>query len=719
MLLNSIKLYCIILIIVTDVEVLYVIDVPKIYASMVFNDSEMKKRLPQKIYENLRKAIDENIALSPEIGEVVAQAMKSWALEKGATHFTHWFQPMTEVTAEKHDSFLNFDSEGNVKMSFSGKELIKGESDASSFPSGGLRATFEARGYTSWDPTSYAFIKNNSLYIPTFFCSYSGEVLDRKTPLLKSMYALNKQAMRILKILKNNKIRKVTPYVGAEQEYFLIDKSVYEKRKDIIFCGRTLFGAKPVKAQDLYDHYFASLRPRVADFMIDLDNELWKLGVPSKTKHNEVAPAQHEVAQIYTRSNLAADQNYILMETLKTVAEKHNLVCLLNEKPFKFINGSGKHNNWSLSSDEGINLFDPGKSPRDNIQFLIFLCAMIKAVDEYADLLRISVSSLGNDERLGSQEAPPVVVSMYLGPEITDILESIESGKIYTQKERGTFEIGLNVFPRFPKDTSDRNRTSPFAFTGNKFEFRMVGSNQSIATPNMILNTIMAQALKEFADALEKSKTPIEYLNTLLIDTIKKHKRIIFNGNSYSKEWFAEAKRRGLPIHSTAVDALEHLLDEKNIKLFDTHGVLSRAEIQSRYEIYMKSYCKLAHIEAQTMISMIKSEILPAVSKYNHKLAKTLAVKNGLNLNLNSDYEYKVIKNLSDLSSKLCDAVCELSKLENSCFCTENISERAQKYRDLVVCQMRKTREIVDKIEVEMPKECWPYPSYEDILFSV
>ncbi|MBR2578719.1 MAG: glutamine synthetase III [Clostridia bacterium] len=694
-------------------------DVPKIYASMVFNDAEMRKRLPQQVYEDLIKAVDEDIALSPEIGEIVAQAMQSWALEKGATHFTHWFQPMTEVTAEKHDSFLNFDSEGNVKMSFSGKELIKGESDASSLPSGGLRATFEARGYTSWDPTSYAFIKNNSLYIPTFFCSYSGEVLDKKTPLLKSMYALNKQALRILKILKNDKVHKVTPYMGAEQEYFLIDKEVYKKRKDIIFCGRTLFGAKPVKSQDLYDHYFASLRPRVSDFMIDLDNELWKLGVPSKTKHNEVAPAQHEVAQIYTRSNLAADQNYIVMETLKNVAEKHNLVCLLHEKPFKFINGSGKHNNWSLSSDRGINLFEPGKSPRDNIQFLIFLCAMIKAVDEYADLLRISVSSLGNDARLGGQEAPPAIVSMYLGPEIMTILESIESGEIYTQKERGIFEIGLNVFPRFPKDTSDRNRTSPFAFTGNKFEFRMVGSNQSIATPNMILNTIMAESLKEFADILEKSDNPIEYLNILLVKTIKKHKRVIFNGNSYSEKWFDEAKKRGLPIYNTTVDALEHLLDEKNVKLFETHGVLSRVELNSRYEIYIKNYCKMLHIEVQTMISMIKSEILPAVSKYNHKLAKTLSVKNDLNLDLSSDYEYKSLKKLSELSDRLCAATDKLNETENLCSKFENMSECARNYRDLVLDQMNATRDIVDEIETEMPKEYWPYPNYEDILFSV
>ena len=694
-------------------------DVPKIYASMVFGDVEMKKRLPKKTYEELKQAIDDNTPLSAEIGEVVAQAMKTWALEKGATHFTHWFQPMTEVTAEKHDSFLNLDSQGNVKMSFSGKELIKGESDASSLPSGGLRATFEARGYTSWDPTSYAFIKNNSLYIPTFFCSYSGKVLDEKTPLLKSMYALNKQALRILKILGNDKVRKVTPFVGAEQEYFLIDKEMYKKRKDIIFCGRTLFGAKPVKAQDLSDHYFGSLRPRVARFMINLDAELWKLGVPSKTKHNEVAPAQHEIAQIHTCSNLAADQNHIIMEALKNVAEDHNLVCLLHEKPFKFINGSGKHNNWSLSSDTGINLLDPGVSPRENIQFLVFLCAMIKAVDEYADLLRISASSFGNDERLGGQEAPPTIVSVYLGPEIMAILESIESGVIYTNKEPDTFEIGLNVFPCFPKDTADRNRTSPFAFTGNKFEFRMVGSNQSIATPNIVLNTIMAQALKEFADVLEKSENPSERLNSLMIETIKKHKRIIFNGNNYSDEWAAEAKKRGLPIYPSAVDAFEHILDEKNINLFESNGVLSRIELISRYEIHMENYCKLMHIEAQTMISMVKNEILPAVSKYNHKLAKTLLVKKDLKMDISDDYEYNALKKLSELSTELYKAAQKLDLLEKNANDLKSIVESAHSYCNEVAISMSEVRKIVDALEVEMPKVYWPFPNYEDILFSV
>ncbi len=694
-------------------------NVPEIYASMVFNDSEMKKRLPPEVYDDLKKSINENIFIDAKIGEVVAQAMKTWALEKGATHFTHWFQPMTEITAEKHDSFLDFDSDGNVKMNFSCKELIKGESDASSLPSGGLRATFEARGYTSWDPTSYAFVKNNSLYIPTFFCSYSGEVLDEKTPLLKSMYALNKQALRILRILGNDKVKKVTPYMGAEQEYFLIDKDIYEKRKDIIFCGRTLFGAKPVKAQDLSDHYFSSLRPRVAEFMIDLDNELWKLGVPSKTKHNEVAPAQHEVAQIYTCSNLASDQNHIIMETLKTVAEKHNLVCLLHEKPFKFINGSGKHNNWSLASDRGINLLDPGKSPRDNIQFLVFLCAMIKAVDEYADLLRISVSSLGNDQRLGGQEAPPAIVSIYLGPEMMAILESIEKGEIYTQEERGTFEIGLNVFPRFPKDTADRNRTSPFAFTGNKFEFRMAGSNQSIAAPNMVLNTIMAQSLKEFADVLEQSNNPSERLNTLLVDTIKKHKKVIFNGNSYSGQWVEEAKKRGLPNYASTVEALEHSLDEKNIKIFETHKVLSRIEMVSRYEIHMENYCKLVHIEAQTMESMVKSEILPAVSKYTHKLAKTVLVKNSVGADISCDYEYNALKKLSALSTKLCESVEKLKEYEQKANDISDVKRCAHEYRNVVLKSMEEVRKTVDELEVDMPKKYWPFPTYEDILFSV
>lgn len=695
------------------------INVPKMYGSCVFSDEEMKKRLPLEIYERLKKSIDENLAVDCETGEFVARAMKDWALEKGATHFTHWFQPLTEITAEKHDSFLNFGKDGNVEMDFSIKDLFKGESDASSLPSGGLRATFEARGYTSWDPTSYAFVKNHSLYIPTFFCSYSGEVLDEKTPLLKSMYALSKQCLRILKILGNKDVKKVTPCMGAEQEYFLIDKEMYEKRKDIIFCGRTLFGSKPVKAQDLSDHYFAALRPRVAEFMQDLDLELWKLGVPSKTKHNEVAPAQHEVAQIYTYSNLAADQNHIIMETLKLVAERHNLVCLLHEKPFEFINGSGKHNNWSLCSNDGKNLLDPGDSPRENIQFLIFLCAMIKAVDEYADLLRISVSSPSNDCRLGGQEAPPAIVSVYLGEEITDVLRSVESGEIYTQPIKNDFEIGLNVFPKFSRDTSDRNRTSPFAFTGNKFEFRMAGSGQSVASPNMILNTIMAQSLKEFADELEKSSNPSSKLNELLVATIKKHKKVIFNGDSYSIQWAEEAAKRGLCDFKTTVEALEHSLDEKNLKLFETHGVLSRREMKSRYGIHLENYSNIIHIESKTLISMVKSEILPAISKYTKVMAETVWAKKQLESDVLCDYEMDMLKKFTEISSELYSDIQKLYTLDSEISGISDSLERARGYRDKVIKLMKEIRGSINWVESCIPKEFWPYPTYEDILFSV
>lgn len=695
------------------------IDVPKIFGSMVFNDEEMKKRLPLKVYDSLKKSVDENSPLDCETSEVVAQAMRLWALEKGATHFTHWFQPMTEITAEKHNSFLDFDLDGNVEMSFSGKELIKGESDASSLPSGGLRATFEARGYTSWDPTSYAFVKNQSLYIPTFFCSYSGEVLDEKTPLLKSMYAVNEQSLRVLRLLGNNEVNKVTPSVGAEQEYFLIDKNVYKKRKDIIFCGRTLFGAKPVKAQDLSDHYFAALKPRVMEFMQDLDEELWKLGVPSKTKHNEVAPSQHEVAQIHTYSNLATDQNHIIMETLKVVAERHDLVCLLHEKPFDQINGSGKHNNWSLLTNNGVNLLDPGKLPHENIQFLIFLCAVIKAVDEYSDLLRISISSPGNDCRLGGQEAPPAIVSIYLGDEIMAILESIERGEIYTNKKIGNLEIGLNVFPDFPRDTSDRNRTSPFAFTGNKFEFRMVGSSQSIAFSNTILNTIAAQALKEFADELEESEDIMLHLNSLLVNTIKKHKKIIFSGNSYSDKWEEEAKKRGLYNLKTTVDALEHFLDEKNVKLFETHKVLSHVEMNSRYEIQMSNYCKIIQIEAKTMLSMVRNEILPSVSKYTKKLTKAVLAKTQLGADISFEYELDTLKKLSDLSSELYKSVQELLFCSDELNNVSDIKKCACECKNSVSKIMHKMRKTVNELEANMPKEYWPFPTYEEILFSV
>ncbi len=695
------------------------VKITDMFGSMVFNEKVMKQKLSSKVYNSLKKAIDENSSVDSLTGEIIAQAIKEWAIEKGATHFTHWFQPMTEVTAEKHNSFLEFDSEGNVEMNFSVKELIKGESDASSFPSGGLRATFEARGYTSWDPTSYAFVKNKSLYIPSFFCSYSGEVLDEKTPLLKSIYALNKQSLRILKILGNESISKVTPSIGAEQEYFLIDKDVYKKRKDIVFCGRTLFGADPVKAQDLSDHYFGALKPRIVRFMQEVDEELWKLGIPSKTKHNEVAPAQHEVVQIHTHSNLASDQNHIIMETLKIVADRHNLVCLLHEKPFKGINGSGKHNNWSLMTNTGVNLLDPGTSPRDNAQFLIFLCAMIKAVDEYADLLRISVSSYSNDKRLGGQEAPPSIISVYLGDEIMGILESIERGEIYTRQARNNFKIGLNVLLSFPCDTSDRNRTSPFAFTGNKFEFRMVGSSQSVASPNMVLNTIVAEALKEFADELEGLSIPSEHINALLVKTIKKHKRIIFSGNSYSKDWEEEAKLRGLNNFKSSIEALEHSLDEKNIKLFETHGVLSRRELDSRYKIHMENYCKVLHIESKTLISMVRGDILFAVSKYTKKLSDAVIAKSELKCDISVEYELNMIKHLSKLSSSLFKKIEQLETCNKELKKIESLSERARRSSTEVLTLMDETRKIIDEMEKNMPKKYWPYPTYEDIIYSV
>ena len=690
----------------------------ELFGSMVFNNRAMKELLPSKVYISLKNSINNNEPIDPEMAEAIAHAMKVWAIEKGATHFTHWFQPLTEITAEKHNSFLDISPEGNVETNFSVRELVKGESDASSFPSGGLRATFEARGYTSWDPTSFAFVKNHSLYIPSFFCSYSGEVLDEKTPLLKSMYALNKQSLRILKILGNDKVTKVTPCTGAEQEYFLIDKEFYTKRQDIITCGRTLFGAKPVKSQDISNHYFAALKPKIADFMQELDEELWKLGIPSKTKHNEVAPAQHEVAQIYTYSNIAADQNHLIMETLRVVAERHNLVCLLHEKPFDKINGSGKHNNWSLVSNRGINLLEPGKSPQDNIQFLIFLCAMIKAVDEYSDLLRISASSPSNDCRLGGHEAPPAIISVYLGEEIMAVLEALEAGEVYTCKRKGNFEIGLNVFSNFPCDTSDRNRTSPFAFTGNKFEFRMVGSSQSVAVPNMILNTIAAQALKEFADELENSSNLALSLNALLVRTIKKHKRVIFNGNSYSEKWELEAKKRGLYNLKTTVDALNHFLDEKNINLFETHGVLSKKEMISRYEVHMKNYCNVIHIEAQTMISIIKRDILPAVSRYTKELSETINLKSQLN-GIAYEYELESLEKLSRLLSQLHIKVSELIVQDEKAHSMIDTKISANSYKDIVIKIMSEARSLVDEMELKMPKDYWPYPTYQDILFSI
>ena len=588
--------------------------VPEMFGSLVFNDDVMREKLPKDVYKSLRKTIDRGTDLDINVANVVANAMKDWAVEHGATHYTHWFQPMTGITAEKHDSFISPTSNGKVIMEFSGKELIKGEPDASSFPSGGLRATFEARGYTAWDPTSYAFIKDGSLYIPTAFCSYGGEVLDKKTPLLRSMEAISEQAVRVLRLFGNTSVRRVNTTVGPEQEYFLVDKKYYEAREDLMFTGRTLFGAKPPKGQELEDHYFGVIKPRVAAFMKELDEELWKLGVYAKTKHNEVAPAQHELAPIFTTTNIASDHNQLTMEMMKKVAERHGLVCLLHEKPFAGVNGSGKHNNWSISTDKGQNLLDPGTTPYENAQFLLFLVAVIKAVDDYQDLLRISVASAGNDHRLGANEAPPAIVSMFVGEELEEVLDAIEKGTDYKGGEKQTMEIGVHVLPNFPKDTTDRNRTSPFAFTGNKFEFRMLGSNQSISGPNIVLNTIVAEELKQFADELEGAEDFTKALNDLIRKTIKEHTRIIFNGDGYADSWPIEAAKRGLLNYKTTVEALPHFIDKKNIDLFTSHNVFTEKEMISRTEILLETYSKTINIEALTLNDMVKKQILPALS---------------------------------------------------------------------------------------------------------
>ena len=597
-------------------------DIPNLFGSLVFNDSVMKARLPKETYKSLKNTIQAGKPLDLAVANVVANAMKDWAIEKGATHFTHWFQPMTGITAEKHDSFISPDKNGNIIMEFSGKELIQGEPDASSFPSGGLRATFEARGYTAWDPTSYAFIKDGTLCIPTAFCSYSGEALDKKTPVLRSMQALNKQALRILKLFGKDDVKKVITTVGPEQEYFLVDKEMYEKRPDLVFCGRTLFGSRPPKGQEMEDHYFGTIKPRVSAYMKELDEELWKLGVLAKTKHNEVAPAQHELAPIFTTTNIATDHNQLTMELMKSIANKHGLACLLHEKPFAGVNGSGKHNNWSISTDTGVNLLEPGDTPAENAQFLLFLTAVIKAVDDYQDLLRVSVASAGNDHRLGANEAPPAIVSMFLGDELTEILKSIENGTTYIAKEKSPMEIGVRVLPKFFRDTTDRNRTSPFAFTGNKFEFRMLGSTFSIAGPNIILNTIVAEELRQFADTLEKSSNFDEDLNTLIKNTIKDHNRIVFNGNNYSDDWIKEAESRGLLNLKTTPDALPYFVSSKNVDLFTKHHVFSESELYSRYEILLENYSKTLHIEALTMIDMTKKDIIPAVLEYQGEIAR-------------------------------------------------------------------------------------------------
>ena len=692
--------------------------VPEMFGSLVFNDDVMREKLPKDVYKSLRKTIDRGTDLDINVANVVANAMKDWAVEHGATHYTHWFQPMTGITAEKHDSFISPTSNGKVIMEFSGKELIKGEPDASSFPSGGLRATFEARGYTAWDPTSYAFIKDGSLYIPTAFCSYGGEVLDKKTPLLRSMEAISEQAVRVLRLFGNTSVRRVNTTVGPEQEYFLVDKKYYEAREDLMFTGRTLFGAKPPKGQELEDHYFGVIKPRVAAFMKELDEELWKLGVYAKTKHNEVAPAQHELAPIFTTTNIASDHNQLTMEMMKKIAERHGLVCLLHEKPFAGVNGSGKHNNWSISTDKGQNLLDPGTTPYENAQFLLFLVAVIKAVDEYQDLLRISVASAGNDHRLGANEAPPAIVSMFVGEELEEVLDAIEKGTDYKGGEKQTMEIGVHVLPNFPKDTTDRNRTSPFAFTGNKFEFRMLGSNQSISGPNIVLNTIVAEELKQFADELEGAEDFTKALNDLIRKTIKEHKRIIFNGDGYAESWPLEAEKRGLLNYKTTVEALPHFIDKKNIDLFTSHNVFTEKEMISRTEILLETYSKTINIEALTLNDMVKKQLLPALSTYTADLAAALAAKTAVVDGIDVSMEESGLKELSAAQGKLYALSCKLDK-ELAEVPGGEALETATYYRDVIFAEMQGMREVIDAAEEKVSSDVWPVPTYSDIIFRV
>ncbi len=693
--------------------------VTEIFGCNVFNDATMKERLPKETYKALKKTIHDGKPLDLRVANTVANTMKDWALEKGATHFTHWFQPMTGITAEKHDSFITPTDDGHVIMEFSGKELIKGEPDASSFPSGGLRATFEARGYTAWDPTSYAFIKDNILCIPTAFCSYTGEVLDKKTPLLRSMEAINEQGLRILKLFGNTTAKRIITTVGAEQEYFLIDESNYELRKDLIYCGRTLFGAPAPKGQELDDHYFGAIKPRISEYMKDLDAELWKLGVLAKTKHNEAAPAQHELAPIYSTTNIATDHNQLTMELMKKVAQKHKLTCLLHEKPFAGINGSGKHNNWSLSTDTGVNLLDPGKTPAENAQFLLFLAAVIKAVDEYQDLLRVSVASAGNDHRLGSGEAPPAIISMFVGDELEAILDAIVSGEHYSSAKMPKMELGVDVLPSFPKDNSDRNRTSPFAFTGNKFEFRMLGSTASVADPNIVLNTIVAEELKEFADELENAENFKDAMNALVKKTISEHKRILFNGNGYSEEWKEEAEKRGLLNLESTVDALPILITEKSIKLFSEHKVYSESELMSKYGILLENYSKIINIESLTMIDMVKKDYLPAIFAYTAELSNTVISKKTVSAEIICTAESDLIVRLSKLSEKIYSTVNLLSETETKAANTKDAYEQARLYHDEVLPLMDKLRLYVDTAESITAEDYWPVPSYGDLTFRV
>ncbi|MBD9070283.1 MAG: glutamine synthetase type III [Ruminococcaceae bacterium] len=690
------------------------------FGSLVFDDRVMKAMLSADVYQSLKKTIDEGASLNNDVANAVAAAMKDWAVERGATHFTHWFQPLTGITAEKHDSFITPASDGRVIMEFSGKELIKGEPDASSFPSGGLRATFEARGYTAWDPTSYAFIKDKTLCIPTAFCSYGGEALDKKTPLLRSMQALNKQALRILRLFGNTDVKCVRTSVGPEQEYFLVDKALYEKRKDLVFCGRTLFGAKAPKGQEMDDHYFGVIKPRVAAYMADLNEELWKLGILAKTEHNEVAPSQHELAPIYTTTNIATDHNQLTMEIMQKVAAKHGLVCLLHEKPFAGVNGSGKHNNWSLATDTGVNLLTPGETPYENAQFLLFLCAVIKAVDDYQDLLRLSVATAGNDHRLGANEAPPAVVSMFLGDELTAVLDAIENDAPYSGSEKTTMKLGVHVLPKFTRDTTDRNRTSPFAFTGNKFEFRMLGSSNSIACANIMLNAAVAESLKIYADRLENADNFETALHDMIKKTIKDHKRIIFNGNGYDDAWIKEAtEKRGLLNLRTTPDAMPAMIADKNVKMLTAHKIFSPAELHSRYEILLENYSKTVNIEALTMVDMARKEILPAVEGYTKSLAETLAAKKAAVAGLPCKYETATITKLSELSDEIADATADLDGEIAKFQAIEDVTEAANDIRDVILGKMDALRAVCDEAETITAKEFWPFPTYSDLLFSV
>lgn len=696
-------------------------NIPEIYGSLVFNDRIMRSKLPKDMYKALKKTIENGTHLELDVANSVAVAMKEWAIENGATHYTHWFQPMTNVTAEKHDSFISPTGDGQVIMDFSGKELVKGEPDASSFPSGGLRATFEARGYTAWDPTSPAFIKDGTLYIPTAFCSYSGEALDKKTPLLRSMQTLDKEATNLLHIIGNKDIKHVNTTVGPEQEYFLVDKELYKQRKDLVFCGRTLIGAPAPKGQEMEDHYFGALKPRVAAYMHDLDVELWKLGIPAKTKHNEVAPAQHELAPVFDTTNVAVDHNQLTMEVMKKVADKHGLVCLLHEKPFEGINGSGKHNNWSMITDTGVNILDPGKTPAENTQFLIFLTAVIKAVDEYADVLRISVSSAGNDHRLGANEAPPAVVSVFLGDELTEVLKSIENDEYFAGSRAVQMDIGAKVLPHFVKDNTDRNRTSPFAFTGNKFEFRMLGSEASVANPNIILNTAVAECVHQFAEQLKD--VPEDKMEDAIHELIKKtiidHKRVIFNGNGYTDEWIEEAEKRGLFNLKSTPDALPQWIADKNIELFTKYHIFTKEEIESRYEIWLESYSKILNIESNTMVEMVQKDFLPSVFAYIDKVAATAVAKKSVVSDVSTASEGKLIKELSQLADEISTGLETLRADTAKALATEDPLANAKAYQTVVLSDMDELRKSVDAAETLIPDALLPYPTYDKLLFSV